>query len=142
MRPDVCSICGNRPLGRPADRLRRACEDCARELGLYAFGPPQRPAGPCRRCSGPQIVRARIPEGFTVDGATATWLRPIAIAYLHTRGATGIEYRPDGGVGYLEAYVCRRCGFTEIYCTHPEQLPIGPEHGTELLEYPIEGPLR
>jgi hypothetical protein len=140
----VCPVCKSNVLVGPRDRMRRACEGCARELGLYPFAPPQRPASPCRRCGGPQIVRARIPEGFTVDGLAATWLRPLALTYRHRTSAAGVEYEPDGGAGYLEAYVCRACGFTEIYCTHPDVLPIGQEHGTELLDYSSThgGPLR
>lgn len=138
----LCPVCKSNQLSTPEDRLRRACEGCARELGLYPFAAPQRPAGPCRRCSGPQIVRARIPEGFAVDGTTDAWLRPLALTYTHRRGALGVEHVTDGGVGFLEAYVCRRCGFTEIYCTEPDALPIGPQHGTELLEYASSGPLR
>ncbi len=36
--------------------------------------------------------------------------------------------------GWLEAYVCRACGFVEWYCCDPDKLPIGPEYMTELVD--------
>jgi hypothetical protein len=32
------------------------------------------------------------------------------------------------------AYICRKCGFTEIYTTGTEQIPVGKEHGTKIIE--------
>lgn len=44
--------------------------------------------------------------------------------------------------GLLEAYVCRACGHTELFAREPEQIPIGPEHGTELIVVPGDGTYR
>jgi hypothetical protein len=41
------------------------------------------------------------------------------------------------------AFACRGCGLTEIYTLEADKIPIGPEHGTYLVDYaPIDGPLR
>ena len=37
--------------------------------------------------------------------------------------------------GYLEQYICRKCGFIEWYCNDPEHIPIGPQYMTELVDY-------
>jgi len=138
----LCPVCKRTHLDTAACKLRRTCDACAIELGLYAFGPPQRPAGPCRRCGWHQIVRARVPEAYSRDGQSDTLLRPLALAYRTTRGPLTSEHVPDGGIGKLEAYVCRACGYTELYCVGADALPIGPQHGTELLEYASDTPFR
>lgn len=52
--------------------------------------------------------------------------------------------RPDMGApaGILQAYICRACGFTELYATLPAEIPIGRKYGTELVECPETGPYR
>lgn len=37
-------------------------------------------------------------------------------------------------VGVFEAYICRKCGFTELYARDARSIPIGDESGTELFE--------
>lgn len=38
-----------------------------------------------------------------------------------------------GRAGRLEATVCRRCGYTELYTTSPEQIPIDGTYVRELV---------
>jgi predicted nucleic-acid-binding Zn-ribbon protein len=33
------------------------------------------------------------------------------------------------------AYICRRCGFTELFTMNPQEIPIGAEHGTQLFSF-------
>jgi hypothetical protein len=42
----------------------------------------------------------------------------------------------------LEVYICARCGFTDWYCRDPHTLPIGDEHGTELVDVTPREPYR
>jgi len=44
--------------------------------------------------------------------------------------------------GVLEMYVCRKCGYIEWYCSDPQNVPIGPQFMTELVEQPGDGPYR
>jgi hypothetical protein len=43
-------------------------------------------------------------------------------------------------LGVLVAHVCRGCGFTELYTHGFAELPIGPQHGTELIDVGPQGP--
>ncbi len=38
--------------------------------------------------------------------------------------------------GFIEAYVCRACGATELFTRDAASIPIGPEYGTELIVAP------
>jgi hypothetical protein len=44
--------------------------------------------------------------------------------------------------GRFEIHVCRACGYIEWYALDPEDVPIGPEYGTELVDVSGRGPLR
>jgi predicted nucleic-acid-binding Zn-ribbon protein len=40
----------------------------------------------------------------------------------------------DDELGQLQAYVCRKCGFTELYTARPDALPIDKIPGAKLLK--------
>ena len=44
--------------------------------------------------------------------------------------------------GLFEAYICRKCGFTELYTRAPASIPIGPEYGTERFDVEPDSPYR
>ena len=70
---------------------------------------------------------------------------PFAISLAHTeRGfATSRAAEPWAPMGILIAFACRACGLTELYTLEADKIPIGPEHGTHLVDYtPVDGPLR
>jgi hypothetical protein len=37
---------------------------------------------------------------------------------------THYDWKDDEEIGVLQAYVCRSCGFTELYTTEPQAIPI------------------
>lgn len=53
-------------------------------------------------------------------------------------------YVPDFGapIGLVEAYICHKCGFTELYTRDAQSIPIGIEYGTELFDVGGDGPYR
>jgi hypothetical protein len=53
----------------------------------------------------------------------------LAVGRIETEGWLGPAFKP---VGHFAACICRRCGFTELYAWHPEQLPLE-DMGAELL---------
>ncbi|MCA9674287.1 MAG: hypothetical protein KC464_04520, partial [Myxococcales bacterium] len=110
------------------------CEACATNLGFqHATMPAQRPRLPCARCGGRRIIRIRVRQ----QGGPG--LRSASLTH---------DVRAEGTVdldrlrGLLEAYTCRRCGFTEWYAQEPEDIPIGPAYGTELIDLDDDGPYR
>jgi hypothetical protein len=52
--------------------------------------------------------------------------------------------KPDVGkpLGILEAYACRRCGFTELYTQRPDEIPIDEDHATEIFDVESDTPYR
>lgn len=54
----------------------------------------------------------------------------------------GPQVDADHPIGIMVAYICQRCGFTEIFTAHARQIPIGPEHGTALFHHEDWGPYR
>jgi hypothetical protein len=76
------------------------------------------------------------PAGF----ATGTY-HPLRIARVAnpTAGLLGSE---EAAVGLVEAYVCRRCGFTELYTRGPERIPIDGTRVRELVGPEPQGPYR
>jgi predicted nucleic-acid-binding Zn-ribbon protein len=53
-------------------------------------------------------------------------VRPLVLHVTH------LDYK-DIEVGNLQAYVCRGCGFTELYTAHADALPIDKIPGAKLL---------
>jgi hypothetical protein len=141
-----CRICGEGGEDLGAIGI---CETCRRRLGLREPGPPLRPSRPCTRCEGTSFVRSwslreRAPYGRDI---VHPHLAPLAITFAPAvRGGVWslrtAEPTRSTPVGIIEAYVCRGCGFTELYTDGAADIPIGPEYGTELIEVPTGGPFR
>ena len=115
----------------PAPTTTGLCTSCRDELGLHhPSAPAQRPRTPCARCGGRRIIRARV--------------RNVSQLGMRSASVTS-DVRAEGTVdlsrqrGLLEAYTCRSCGFTEWYALGPEDIPIGPAYGTELIDLDEDG---
>jgi hypothetical protein len=70
---------------------------------------------------------------------------PLGIAMADARRGFGTSEaaHPWAPMGILIAFACRSCGLTELYTLEADKLPIGPEHGTHLVDCaPVDGPLR
>ena len=145
-----CSVCDNELESEEA-QTRGLCDDCASKFGVKQPRPPsRRPAQPCTRCGHGQIVRGIVRDRAARGNNTVhEFLVPLAVTFerevtVKVFGKDKVENSPElrSAVGILEVYVCRRCGLTEWYTQEPESIPIGPEHGTELLDYPEATPYR
>jgi hypothetical protein len=137
-----CTICKSRPLTSDSERRATVCEVCARQTGIWTYAAAIRPRLPCRGCGHMQLIRAMARE------RAAPHLAPLAISFAPVQGEWGgadVAADPQRAIGVIVAYVCRGCGLTELYTMAHDQLPIGPEYGTALVDVgpPVpEGPFR
>jgi hypothetical protein len=130
-----CRICKKKEGKYELSTIADICRPCALREGLAKPMPSLRPNVPCRRCEGTVFVRALLRSRDRDEGGGGDRRAPIAAV----RGFDGEAARH---FGRMEGYVCRACGFTELYAREPREIPIGPEFGTELIEVGGEGPYR
>jgi hypothetical protein len=138
----TCKVCGD-----PTEE-GELCPQCTAKLGLSP-GEPVRRASPCARCNHPELIRALVRELGNTDNLVRTTF-PMAVTYGTTVTASVWTGRVTGVVGanesapfgILEMYVCARCGFCEWYCRDPENIPIGPEFGTQKVRVGGDTPYR
>lgn len=141
-----CTRCGRGPGHTHIFDERGVCWQCrqAREqAGLpQEAGRPLRPVIPCVRCGGRSLVRVTtMRERGVVDGSDYTYERTKPLALTYPIGENG-KVASDQPIGVLEAYVCRTCGFTELYTKDAASIPIDEALGTEAFEVPDAGPFR
>jgi hypothetical protein len=128
-------------------------EICARCRKSHALPPPSeplRPRIPCARCGGTALVRCRaLRERSATSGDHATeYIAALAATFALSERTTFWEQRlestadQDKPIGLFEAYICRRCGFTELYVRGAAEIPISPIHGTEAFDTGGETPYR
>ncbi len=70
---------------------------------------------------------------------------PMAVTFgAQESGWLGMQITSDTRrtFGLLEMYVCRRCGYVEWYCSDPQNIPVGPQFMTDLVEQADGGPYR
>jgi hypothetical protein len=147
-----CKVC-DESLGEfahPPAVATGVCNRCRSKLGIIPMPPARRPAKPCARCNAMRFVRV-VPRELSATGSdyvtsvagpmTAT-LRPITEPKLVFSGKTVAEPSPSAGAGMFEMYICTGCGFVDWYCVDPENIPIGPEYMTELIDLTASSPYR
>jgi hypothetical protein len=103
------------------------------------------------RCNATRFVRT-IPREYTAYGSDHVHQRvaPMTLtAEPEVQGRiffSGNDVEPPNiathGHGTLETYACLGCGFVEWYCQDPENIPIGPEFMTEILDTAPQKPYR
>lgn len=148
----TCPLCDRRELVTDAERAMTACTECATSLGIVPMAPARRPPLPCARCRQMVFVRV-IPREHSTDarGKRGTQLSAPMFA-THIPDVYKVPWvshvQPIAieahGVGLLELYICRGCGFTEWYCADVEKIPIHPHLMTEMIDYGAssDGPYR
>jgi hypothetical protein len=77
----------------------------------------------CPKCSHNEILF--VPQ--LADRDDARNIRPLVVHVLE------FDWRDDAEFGRIQAYVCRQCGFTELYTTEPQALPVDKIPGAKLL---------
>ena len=135
----LCHVCKQGAIDTPWETAVAMCTDCANTFGIMPMLPARRPARPCDRCNGMQFIRA-VPRELAVGKYNAPVSSPMAVTYDYqyvegafTRSAAPVDTRK--AYGYLEQYICRKCGFVEWYCNDPDRIPIGPGFMTEAIDY-------
>ena len=99
--------------------------------------PSRRPPRPCQRCNHMAFVRVLprehsvLPDPVRVEQVSA----PMYVTYWPARS---IEIE-NAGVGLLETFICKKCGFVEWYCVDFERIPIHPHLMTEEVDYSAAG---
>jgi len=131
--------------------VRGICKDCREAHGLPERTEPLRPKVPCARCGGTSFVRAYAIRERAAKGNdyVSEYVAALALSYeMYVAPPTFFGSRtvktPDAAkpVGLLEAYACRRCGFTELYTQRPNAIPISEAHATEIFEVESDTPYR
>jgi hypothetical protein len=130
MDKPICRLCRRRRLTEADRAAGEFCRRCREDYAAATSGPSRRPVAPCRRCQYAQLVRIQLRHQV---GELRT-LVPLAAAYPLIKGRLHVAPDRTEPLGRFEAYVCRACGFTDLYCVDPEAIPIGPEYGTELCD--------
>jgi hypothetical protein len=134
-----CARCGRGPGHAHIFDEQGVCWQCGqarKQQGLAADpGQPLRPLVPCIRCAGRAFVR--VPNmrerGITGMDHTRERFKPLAVTFAVGQGVDAGSAEP---IGLLEAYVCRTCGFTELYTKNAAEIPIGDAYGTEAFDVP------
>jgi hypothetical protein len=145
----ICKLCSS---DVHASRLTgdQICFDCAEKHGLPPRSEPLRPRRPCDRCNHTTFVRCHALRERAAEGHdyVTQYLAPLSATYAtkvdHTfwAGRKVTSADPKLPVGVFEAYICQRCGFTELYARDAARIPIGPEFGTELFDTASDTPYR
>ena len=132
----------------------RVCFQCREKLGITELPPATRRTLPCRCCNGMKFVRAVPREYSTSEYAGQQRVAPMAAAYEPNTeinrglfGGPGYKVKvpnliDDRAYGIFETYICVACGLVEWFSRAPEDIPIGPEYMTELIEYGGDEPYR
>ena len=146
---ETCQLC-ERSFQSGALGEEGICEECRERHALAGSSPPMRPLVPCTRCQGRVFVRCfSIRERAASGGDYASeYVAPLAATFAHTVYETFFAGRKEASPdltkprGIFEAYICRSCGFVELYVRDAARIPIGPEYNTQLIELPETGPYR
>lgn len=147
-----CPFCDQNTLRTDEERAMQACRECAPKIGLIPMPPSRRPPAPCGRCSSMTFIRA-IPREHSTE-RQGEWNAQLSAPMYVTH--TPSKYKgwfsntvnqleiEKTGVGLLETYICKKCGFVEWYCIDVENIPIHPHVMSEEIDYAArgEGPYR
>jgi predicted nucleic-acid-binding Zn-ribbon protein len=68
----------------------------------------------CTKCKHGEILF--VPQ--IADRDDKDKIRPLVLHVLE------FDWRPEMEFGRLQAYVCRKCGFTELYTSEPAAIPL------------------
>ena len=147
MTATKCPFCSKAQLESDDERAMQACRDCATTIGIIPMPPSRRPPTPCARCNHTTFIRV-IPREHSSrrsgDG-NAQISVPMYVTHTPTKydGFFGkrveeVEIEKKG-VGLLETYICKKCGFVEWYCIDTHNIPIGPHTMTEEIDYAARG---
>ncbi|HUQ03261.1 MAG TPA: hypothetical protein VM261_12250 [Kofleriaceae bacterium] len=142
-----CPFCDQNTLRADDERAVQACHECATKVGLVPMPPSRRPPAPCTRCNHMVFLRVIPREHSYAEGSSyhAQVSAPMYVTHRPTsnKGFFATTIEPIGiartGVGLLETYICRKCGFVEWYCVDVETIPAHPHLMSEEIDYADRG---
>jgi predicted nucleic-acid-binding Zn-ribbon protein len=77
----------------------------------------------CPKCQGREIIF--IPQ--LADRDDKDVVRPFVVHVVH------YDWRDDMEMGVVRAYICRKCGYTELYTADARALPVEKIPGAKLI---------
>lgn len=92
----------------------------------------------CPKCQHDRILYiARVSDRYG-DNSTATSSTPMKIAHYHKPlgNVLGLALATTDRAGELEAGVCARCGYTELYTKDPSEIIVDGTNVRELVAPP------
>jgi len=75
--------------------------------------------GVCPLCGHDRVIDCKLNDGFSLPPAI---VRPRTMS---------LDQEPRG---VLHLWACRRCGFSQLFASEPDKVPIGEKHGTTLVQ--------
>jgi len=78
----------------------------------------------CPKCNHTEILSVKVVPD---TGETRNEIRPMHVA-KYKSGQSLLSGEKFSVAGQLTAAVCRKCGFTEMYATDPDKIPVDNIH--------------
>ena len=78
----------------------------------------------CPKCKNTEILF--FPQ--LADRDDKDRVRPLVVHVKH------YDWKDDDEIGVLQAYVCRACGFTELYANEPGSIPVTKVPGVKVIK--------
>lgn len=86
--------------------------------------------GLCPLCGHGEIVEAPLQQ--CVHYKSRDTLAPIAVTWEKDNGFFADTVKALNGI---HLYVCRACGFTQLFTEDPKTIPVGEAHQTRLIKH-------
>ena len=84
--------------------------------------------GRCPSCGHDEVIEAPLQQ--LVHYKARDTVAPIGVAWHEEEGMFGDSATP---LNAIQMYVCRSCGFTQLFTESPGTIPIGRAHKTRLI---------
>ncbi len=97
-----------------------------------------RKTGICTKCQHPYLLQILAMPDETTD---RMYPRPMKLA-LHHDGVSWLGVEKSHGIGDLTAYMCRKCGYAELYVKEPEAIVPDGKYIVEYSAPNTKGPFR
>jgi rubrerythrin len=85
--------------------------------------------GRCPSCDHGEVIEAPLQQ--LVHYKSRDTVAPIGVAWHEDKGFLSDSAKP---LNALHVYVCRSCGFTQMFTVSPGTIPIGQGHKTRLIK--------
>jgi len=110
---------------------RRGGDDAGsvRDVEWYAAAMGDIREGLCPSCGHDEVIEAPLQQ--LVHYKSGDTISPIGVVWQEDQGFFADDATPRNGI---QMYVCRSCGFTQLFTESPGTIPIGEAHKTRLIK--------